>query len=130
MIELIVVLLIVVPIGWLISESQSRVWLRITLGIAAIGMSYFVAFVIGSLLRLNYNANYGSASADLVETVIANVESGNEDGLLRELKRLKEEFHPTYENEANYDKLVKSFISRMEAAPHDESTNADTTTPE
>ncbi len=75
-------------------------------------------------------ALHGSASADLVEAVIANVKSGNEDGLLRELKRLKEEFHPTYENRANYDKLVNTFVDRMEVPPHHEATNAGTTPPE
>ena len=114
MIWLLIVLLIVVPIGWLVSEFQPRVWLRISLGFVALAMSYFVAFVAGSLTQLNYNAWYGSASADLIDTVIASVETGNEETLLRELKRLKKEYQPTYENRANYDKLVKEFVDRME----------------
>ena len=119
MIVLLIVLLIVVPIGWLISEFQTRVWLRITLGIVALGMSYFVAFVVGSLTQLNYNAWYGSASGDLIDTVTANVEAGNVEVLLRELRRLKNEYHPTYENRANYDKLVNEFVDRMAAASHE-----------
>ena len=116
MIWLLIVLLIVLPIGRLVSEFQPRAWLRITLGVVALAMSYFVAFVVGSLTQLNYNAWYGSASSDLIDTVIANVEAGNEETLLRELKRLKDAYHPTYENRANYDKLVKEFVDRMETA--------------
>lgn len=80
-------------------------------------MSYFVAFVIGSLTQLNYNSHYGSASADLIETVIVNLEGGNTDNLLRELKSLKAQFQPTYENRADYDGLVNGFVSRMAASP-------------
>ena len=91
MIWLVIVLLIVVPVGWLVSEFQPRIWLRISLGVAAISMSYFVAWLAGSLTMINYNTWYGTASTDLIETVIANVEAGNDEPLLRELKRLKED---------------------------------------
>lgn len=120
MLWLLIVLLILVPIGWLISESQPRVWVRVTMGVVTIAMSYFVAFVVGSFQQLNYNSWYGSTSAGLIETVIANLEAGNEDALLRELKRLKEEYRPTYENRANYDKLVNAFVERLKVAPHDD----------
>ncbi|MHB0960072.1 MAG: hypothetical protein ACYC0X_19945 [Pirellulaceae bacterium] len=130
MIWLVILLLIVVPVCWLVSEFQSRAWLRISLGVAAIGMSYFVAWVVGSLTMLRYNAHYGSASAELVETVIANVEAGNDEPLLRELKSLKEEYHPTYENRANYDKLVNDFVSRMKAPPQQSGASDDAAPPE
>jgi hypothetical protein len=60
-----------------------------------------------------------SASARLIETVITNLEAGNEDALLPELKRLKEVYCPTYENRANYDKLVTDFVERLKVAPQD-----------
>ena len=117
MIWLVVFLVVAVPLVWVISEFQSRIWLRIALGFAAIGMSYFVAFVVGSLTRLNYNAHYGTASAELIQTVIVNLEGGNEENLLRELKTLKAQYQPTYENRANYDGLVNDFVSQMAASP-------------
>jgi hypothetical protein len=115
MITLIVLFIVAVPFAWLVSEFQPRSWLRVVLGVAAIVMSYFVAFVVGSLTRLNYNAHYGSASAELIQTVIVDLEGGNEDNLLRELKSLNTQYQPTYENRANYDELVNDFVSRMAA---------------
>ena len=81
-------------------------------GVLAKG-GYFIAIGVGTLLRLNYNANYGAVSFDLIEMVVANIERGNEEELLRELKQLKDNFHPTYEDTANYDELVRDFVDRM-----------------
>jgi hypothetical protein len=108
-------LVILLPVCWLVSEFQDRQWLRISLGVAALSMSYFVAYIVGALTELNYNANYGATSAKLIETVIGNVEGGNEAALLRELKQLQKQYHPTYENKANYDQLVQDFVDRMKA---------------
>lgn len=108
-------LVVALPLCWLASEFQERQWLRILLGVAAIGMSYFVAVGVGTLTQLNYNANYGAASAQLIETVIADIERGNEATLLPELKRLREQYQPTYENTADYDELVQDFVNRLKA---------------
>ena len=118
-------LVILLPVCWLVSEFQDRKWFRILLGVAALSISFLVAYVAGALTTLTYNANYGAASAKLIETVIGNVECGNEAALLRELKQLQKQYHPTYENTANYDQLVQDFVDRMkaqqpEAAPADE----------
>ena len=130
MIWLVLFFVVAVPVAWLISEFQPRYWLRVVLGVAAIGMSYFVAFVVGSLTALNYNAHYGSASAELIQTVIVNLEGGNADKLLRELKGLKAQYQPTYENRANYDKLVNDFVSRMAAAAPNAATASGARLPE
>ena len=125
MIWLFAALVIVVFIGWFASEFQARIWLRLPLGVAALGMSYFVAVVVGALSQLSYNASYGTTSANLIETVIANVEKGNQEELLRELKRLKEKFHPTYENRANYDTLVSDFVETMKGSSSDKTDDSD-----
>ena len=130
MIWLVVFVVVAVPLAWLVSEFQGRTWLRTALGVAAIGMSYFVAFVVGSLTRLDYNVNYGTASAELIQTVIANLEGGNEENLLRELKSLKAQYQPTYENRANYDGLVNDFVSRMAASPPKAATESGAEPPE
>lgn len=116
-------LVILLPLCWLVSEFQDRQWLRILVGIAALSMSYFVAYIVGALTELNYNANYGAASAELIGTVIENLEGGNEAALLRELKQLQKQYHPTYENRANYDQLVQDFADRMKV-PQPETTSA------
>lgn len=113
MIYVILILLVVLPVAWLISEFQPRCWVRITLGISSLALSFFVAWVVGMLSHLQYNADYGFASSQLMNTVITNMEAGNTDNLLRELRQLKTDFQPTYENRANYDGLVRQFVERL-----------------
>lgn len=80
-------------------------------------MSFGVASVVGMLQRLNYNAWYGAASQRLIDSAVAEIESGNSERLLPELKRLQMEFHPTYENRARYDQLIDEFVTRLDDPP-------------
>jgi hypothetical protein len=110
---LVLILLVVLPVAWLISEFQPRRWVRITLGLSSLALSFFVAWAVGSLSLFNYNAWYGSASTQLIDTVIDNIEAGNKVDLLRELRQLKVDYQPTYESRAKYDELVKRFAERL-----------------
>jgi hypothetical protein len=110
---LILVLVFVLPVAWFASEFQSRKWLRISLGATSIALSYFVAWLVGSLSHLQYNADYGNASSLLIDTVMTNIEAGKKDELMQELRQLKVDYQPTYENRANYDELVKRFAERL-----------------
>lgn len=107
------ILIIAVPLAWLASEFQQRVWLRVLLGSLAIAMSFAVAWLAGSLERLNSNAWYGFASKKLIESTLAELEQGDTSRLAAELKRLNEQFQPTYENRARYDQLVDEFAARL-----------------
>lgn len=113
MLPLILVLTVALPIAWITAEFQSNRWIRITFGCAAIAMSFLVAFGVGSLEHFNANAWYGRASKDLIDTTIEELEGGETERLLQELKTLQQQFHPTYENRARYDKLVGEFMSRL-----------------
>ncbi len=64
-------------------------------------------------IATNYNAWYGSASKDLIDTTITQIEDGNIDHVMSVLRRLNLDYHPTYENRANYDELVKEAVSLM-----------------
>lgn len=110
------VLVVILPFGWLASELQDRRWLRLTLGTAAILLSFGVAFLVGSLTRLNYNAWYGGATQELIDTTISELEAGNVDRVLVSLRTLKAKYEPTYENRAHYDKLVKETTEKMRSA--------------
>ena len=107
------VLTIALPVLWLASEFSSSRPLRISLGILALLMSFGVAFVVGTLQRLNYNAWYGTASKKLIHSTVTEIEGGNTERLLTELKRLDAEFHPTYENRGRYDQLIDRFVARL-----------------
>jgi hypothetical protein len=113
MLYVILILLVVLPVAWLISEFQPRRWLRVTLGISSLTLSFIVAWAVGMLSHLQYNAWYGSASSQLIDTVVANIEAGKTDELLEELRKLKADFQPTYENRAHYDILVGHFAERL-----------------
>lgn len=73
--QAVIVLLIVIalPVVWLASEFGDRRALRITLGIAAIVSAMGVAYLVGHLSRWNYNAWYGGASKDLVDTTVTQI---------------------------------------------------------
>ncbi|MCE9548685.1 MAG: hypothetical protein K8T25_24675 [Planctomycetia bacterium] len=109
----IIILLVVLPTAWLICEFRSPRWIRIILGVSSLALSFVVAWGVGLISQFNYNAWYGGASSRLIDTVILNVESGNQDALLRELRQLKTDYHPTYENRARYDELVDQFVERL-----------------
>ena len=106
-------LVVVLPIAWLISEFQPHRWLRIATGLGTIAMSYFLAAAIGSFERFNSNAWYGEASWNLIDTTIEEIERGETERLVKELRTLQEQFVPTYENRARYDELVQEFLTRL-----------------
>jgi hypothetical protein len=113
--QALIVLLIVValPVAWFASEFGERRRLRIVLGIAAIGAAMGGACVFGYLSRLNYNAWYGRASKELVETAVTQIEDGNSDRVMSVLRRLNRDYQPTYENRAHYDEPVDDAVSQM-----------------
>ena len=82
-------------------------------GVSSLALSFLVAWIVGMLSHFDYNASYGFASSQLIDTVIVNLEAGNKDDLLRELRQLKADYQPTYENRANYDELVERFVERL-----------------
>lgn len=113
MLPLILILVIALPIAWFLSEFQNYRWLRILLGCAAIAMSFLVAGGVGSIEHLNANAWYGGASENLIDTTVEELEKGNVEQVIKELKLLQEQFQPTYENRARYDKLIEEYMSKL-----------------
>lgn len=112
---IIFVLAVGLPFGWLLSEFQPRRWLRILLGSLALTMSAFLAFAFSQLERFNYNAWYGSSSAELIDATIVEIEGGRTDGLASALRELRADFEPTYTSRAHYNDLVDEFVNRVKA---------------
>ena len=110
---LVLLLIIALPIAWLTSEFGDRRRLRIGLGLAAIVSSMGVAYLVGHLSRWNYNAWYGGASKNLIETTIAEIEDGNIDRVMSVLRRLNLDYQPSYENRAHYDKHINEAVIQM-----------------
>lgn len=108
------VIVVLIPIAWLVSEFFSSLGLRITLGLLAILCSFGVASVIGMLSELNYNAWYGAATKDLIDTTVAEIEDGELDRVMTVLRSVSRQYQPTYEDTpAKYRSLVAEAAARM-----------------
>ncbi len=117
MIVLILIPVIILPLLWLLSEFQPRRWPRVSLGCAALLMSFGDAWVVGALDRLNSNAWYGAATKDLIQNTIEQLEAGNTDRVVAELKRLRSKYNPSYESRSDYDKLVNEYVEHVSDVP-------------
>lgn len=107
------VLVVVLPLGWLASEFQDNRGLRIFVGVLAIAMSFFVAFVVGSLEQMRSNTYFGDASKKMIETTIYALDDGRIDEVKLGLKELATEYQPSYETRANYDQLVALYVKNL-----------------
>ena len=109
------IVVIVLPIAWIVSEFRCERGVRLTLGCLAILCSFGVAFIAGSLEQFNSNAWFGRASNQLVDVTVSELEAGHTDQVLRALRKLQSEYHPTYENRARYDELVERTVADMKS---------------
>ena len=119
-------IVIALSIAWFASEFGKCRPLRIILGIAAIASAMGVAYLVGHLARWNYNAWYGGASKDLVETTVTQIEDGNIKRVMTVLRRLNLDYQPTYENRAHYDELLNAAVSQMKGDDDLQDTKWDT----
>jgi hypothetical protein len=130
----VVILCISLALAWLASEFQDRRWIRIALGCCALGVCLPVAHTagkaMGSLERFNSNAWYGSASKGLIDTTLVELEAGNTEKVIRELKVLQSDFLPTKEDRARYDHLVYDYVTRLVHKPTEQLGHSDPLTPE
>ncbi len=117
MLEVIVFLVVALPIAWLVSEFIGKTLVRVVLGVAAIAMTFGVAWIVGSLDRLHSNIYFGAATKDLIHNTIVELENGNTERVLCELKNLRSEFQPSYETRDNYDTLVAKYVNAVADSP-------------
>jgi hypothetical protein len=112
---LLVLLAIILPTAWLLSEFQPRRWLRLVLGVFCLGFGLPIAFGAGGVLqRFNDNALYGAATADLVDTTISQLEARNSDRVLSELRHFRDKYQPSYESHVGrYEEQIREFKSRL-----------------
>lgn len=101
--------------AWFVSEFQPRAWPRALLGACALSASYGVFYIAAGLERLNYNAWYGAASLELLNAEIDALKAGKPELVEAELTRLRAQYHPNYENKANYDDLTAEAAKRIYA---------------
>ncbi|MEQ8210604.1 MAG: hypothetical protein RH917_12310 [Lacipirellulaceae bacterium] len=131
MIEFVLFLIFALPISWFYSEFQERRSIRIILGILAILMCFGVAWVSGIFRYMDANAYFGAASKDLIQNTIVELESGNTDRVISELKKLRSRFEPSYETKDDFDKKVAEYVQAVADSPieHDPGDPSWTTDP-
>src|SRR5262245_55358429 len=93
---LILLAAILLPCLWFVSEFQEKRSVRLTFGVAAISLSFALAFVVGSLERYNANAWFGGASQKLIDTMVEELNTGNQEKVTQALKWLQANYQPTY----------------------------------
>jgi hypothetical protein len=123
---ILLIAILLLPVGWIVSEFRGSRSLRLLLGCSAILMSFGVAFIVGSLERFSANAWFSKASKQLIDASISELEAGRSDRVLIAWRELQAEFRPTYERRGRYDTLVKKAVSKMTSdetpqpvAPHE-----------
>lgn len=109
----IVALVLIFPIVWLIAEFKYGRSVRIVLGLGSLVSCLAIAYVVGGMTRLNYNAWYGAATHDLLEQVVGELRAGRSEHVADVLSDLHEKFEPRYETKAHYDELVKEAIKNL-----------------
>lgn len=117
MFELILFLVVALPIAWLVAEFIAKTAVRVGLGVATIAMAFGVAWIVGSLDRLQSNIYFGAATKDLIHNTIIELENGNTERVLSELKNLRSEFYPSYETRDDYDTLVANYVNAVSDSP-------------
>ncbi len=117
MLALILILVVVLPIAWIVSEFYDDRSARIGLGCCAIAMSFGVAWIVGSLDRLQSNIYFSEATKDLIQNTIVELENGKSDEVLAGLIELRSDFRPTYETRDDYDVLVDKYVRSISSTP-------------
>ena len=104
-------------VAWCIAEFRGSTWARRTSAGILVAANLIFALVTAVaadvVVRLEYNMWYSSAAHQLVESVVTELGQGRVDEVVVELKRLDEEFYPTYEHLGNWDELAGAAAARL-----------------
>jgi hypothetical protein len=100
-------------ISWLVLEKTAGAAWRIAAGLITMALVSFSVWCVTYIgMVFNYNAYYGSATRDLIESSLAALERDDEETVRKVFRGLRDQYHPTYEHNARYAEQV------AEAARH------------
>lgn len=102
--------------AWIMAEFKAGRRTRMSLGLISWGSCFLIAAFVGGLERLNSNVYYGKAAEDLIEATIECLNSGDTNRALKVFHAFKSQYHPTYENRANFQAIAKE-AARQLASP-------------
>ena len=114
MLELLLLITAVLPLAWLLSETQRHRWISVVLGIASLVIVGFVMFGWAAIRTgIDLSVSYGEASKSLATAIDEELDAGNVDHVKQELKRFIQVYHPNYENTPRYDEMIGETVERL-----------------
>ena len=117
---LLLVVALLLPFAWLVSELSRHTWVRVILGIGTIVST---AFVTSSWVdfRENFDANHYFAEANkrLILASIHGLKGEHSAEVLDQLVRMEREYDPSYETRDQFDELVSSYSAHIYKLPSD-----------
>jgi hypothetical protein len=117
MLVLLIVLTFLLPLAWLLSEAQRHRWVSVVLGVCAIAVCSFVAYGAGRIpLVFQLNTEFTGASRKLIDSVVIQLEAGNSDKVLADLKVLQHTVYENYEDYPRYTEIVDKFVAKLDVS--------------
>ena len=101
-----------IAVSYYVKKDIIRKLLFISSAIIAI---YCIGTAVGKLERLNYNIWYSSSTSDLIAVTIEKLENGEQELLIKELKKLQPKIYTGYEVKGNYDEHVRETLKNLNA---------------
>lgn len=80
---------------------------RVISAAGAFGWSCLMFMAAAWAESLNYNTWYSSAASNMLRAFVAGIEDGRQEMVLREMRRMTNELHVTYERRGNFKELAE-----------------------
>jgi hypothetical protein len=91
--------------------------LSVVLGACAIAVCSFVAYGAGRIpLVFQLNTEFTGASRKLIDSVVTQLEAGNSDKVLADLKVLQPTVYENYEDYPRYTEIVDKFVAKLDVS--------------
>ncbi|MAT71581.1 MAG: hypothetical protein CMJ58_18900 [Planctomycetaceae bacterium] len=114
MLVFLLLLAVLAPIAWFISEFFPTLGIRITLGVLALVGVFFLGELNSAVRGMGERSYFADANEALIDAVIDTLDEGKHDEVARELKVLRRSYRPTYETHSNHAELVAEFQKAVE----------------
>jgi len=90
-----------------ITALSQRKKVRIIAGVGCLAWSALMFMAADAVERFNHNAWYSGDAYRILDAYVGGIESGHQDAVLREMKRMTNELEVTYEHRGNFRELAQ-----------------------
>jgi hypothetical protein len=114
MLQLMFFLCAALPIAWLVSEFQSRRWIRIVFGIAALSIVGLIAYGWTALLTtFTSNLEFSETTKTLLVAIDEGLASNDSERVQTDIRQFAKNYQPSYETSCVGE--VKKFVVHLGA---------------